>query len=162
MPGVTADPPDGISADVLRSVEAYAATEPRLDVWRRYPHVSDEEDAFTDTWACGNVSLEFVQFARSHGLNAIVVEGERSRHPWGVDHMWSRIRIADHPIDIDWTVRQMHNLDDPPSPAHIDLPCPLIWKANGDHPVGGGFEIVSELTHIRGPADLVAHNARQR
>jgi len=48
-------------------------------------------------------------------------------------------------LDVDYTARQFHNLEWPPAPEHQDLPCPLIWPADGRHPVCGSYATLREL-----------------
>ena len=59
------------------------------------------------------------------------------------------MRIRDHRtggvLDVDYTARQFSSLEWPPELEHQDLPCPLIWPADGRHPISGGYAIIREL-----------------
>lgn len=91
-------------------VQSYAAGEPMLDIWRRYPDISEVEDALTDTFACKQVSAGFAEFARDQGWNAIAVLAEAPEHPLVDDHAWVRINVGWQSYDVDWTARQYSNL----------------------------------------------------
>ncbi len=122
-------------------VQSYAASDPRLDIWRRYPDISEAGDALTDGFACRQVSEGFAEFAREHGWNAIAVLAECSEHPLADDHAWVRINHGWQSYDVDWTARQFHNLHAAAGRDHavLRLPWPLVWVATGEHPVVGRF-----------------------
>jgi hypothetical protein len=129
-------------------VQSYAASDPRLDIWRRYPDISEAEDEFTDGFACEQVSAGFAEFARDRGWNAIAVLAEGPEHPMADYHAWVRIQGRDGSYDVDWTARQYHNLH----AVHgrdetvLALPWPLIWPATGQHPIVGAFSRLGALS----------------
>lgn len=103
----------------------FVVSEPMADVWRRYPDVTEAEDEATDGCACVSMSERFA--ALSGGT---VIVGEDPDTGWSDRHAWTRVAGW----NVDWTARQFHNLEHPPSPAHADLPCPLVWRGE-QHPV---------------------------
>lgn len=111
---------------------AFATATPMIDVWRRYPDITPDEDDRTDAWACQQASEEFVAFARAHGFHAVLITVAEPRPP-EYDHYWSRVDNT----NVDWTARQYHNLKHPPAAKHQDLPCPLTWPAGEPHPILG-------------------------
>jgi hypothetical protein len=129
-------------------VRAYAASDPRLDIWRRYPDVSEAEDALTDGFACKRVSEDFAEFARERGWNAIAVLAIGAEHPLADDHAWVRINHDGQSYEVDWTARQFHNLHAAGrDEAVLRLPWPLVWAADGpQHPVAGRFTRLSALS----------------
>lgn len=60
-------------AALVSLLTAFIDSNPRLDIWRRYPDISEAEDEATDTWACGQVSQQFAAFAREHRWDAVVI-----------------------------------------------------------------------------------------
>lgn len=129
-------------------IGAYKASEPRLDIWRRYPDVSEVEDALTDSFACEQVSAGFAEFARAHGWNAIAVLAEGAEHPMADYHAWVRIQDGARSYDVDFTARQYHNLHRPEGRDHavMALSWPLVWIYRGEHPVVGKFASLSPLS----------------
>ncbi|MCB5280310.1 hypothetical protein [Arthrobacter sp. ES1] len=129
-------------------VLSYAASDPRLDVWRRYPDIGEAEDAGTDTFACKQVSAGFAEFARERGWNAIAVLAEGADHPLADDHAWVRINDGSQSYDVDFTVRQYHNLHraEGGDESVLALPWPLVWTYRGEHPVVGTFAGLSPLS----------------
>lgn len=131
----------------------YASSDPRLDIWKRYPDISETDDAYTDRWACENVSAEFVAFARSRGWDAVSVHGVDSYQPLAMDHCWVRLSTAEGFLDVDWTARQYHNLfnQDGLDPDVLSLPWPLTWDpvtvGPKAHLVVGEFTAVSPEEH---------------
>ena len=123
---------------VRRALLAFRAVTPKLDVWERYPDLTAEEDALTDRWACEVVSRECVRFLRAVGIHADLIHAADAEHPWHDEHYWVRIP-GPQSADIDFTARQFHNLEHPPRPEHQDLPCPMVWATNGQHPVAGAY-----------------------
>jgi hypothetical protein len=122
-------------------LDNYAKSDPRLDIWRRYPDISEEEDAYTDRWACEAVSDEFAVFARRHGWDAVVIFAEEAEKPFADYHAWVRLSRGTDTYDVDWTARQYHNLDNEEGhdEAVLTLPWPLVWKDTGVHPIVGSF-----------------------
>lgn len=116
-----------------RTLEAFAAQEPLVAVWRLVPDVP--EDA--DNEACDILSPRFTAFCRSRGLDAHTVRAEDFPHPLTDYHWWTSVRVGpDSWAQVDWTARQFYNLDYPHNPAHADLPCPMVW-VGAEHPVLG-------------------------
>lgn len=119
---------------LLDLIEQFIASDERLDIWRRYPYVTEEEDDATDTFACESVSQAFAAFARDHGWTAFPM-----RIPWeradADDHWWVRLADADGVYDVDFTARQYHNLDG--IPDALEMPWPLVWEpvVVGHHPL---------------------------
>lgn len=132
----------GTRDDVAALAVAFAASDPRVDLWRRWPDVSDAEDALSDQFACQQVSESFTAFARSRGWDAVTVEGAEAVHPFADYHYWTRLHVGDGLVDVDWTTRQFHNLHEAGGrdPKVLDLPWPLVWAADDEiHPVAGRF-----------------------
>jgi hypothetical protein len=129
-------------------VQSFAASDPRLDIWRRYPDISEAEDEFTDGFACEQVSAGFAEFARERGWNAIAVLAEGPEHPMADYHAWVRICEGPWSHDVDFTVRQYHNLHraEGRDEAVLALPWPLVWVATGEHPVVGTFAKLGPLS----------------
>jgi hypothetical protein len=129
-------------------IGAYAASDPRLDIWRRYPDISEAEDEFTDGFACEQVSAGFAEFARERGWNAIAVLAEGPEHPMADYHAWVRISDGAWSHDVDFTMRQYHNLHRAEGRDHavLALPWPLVWVATGEHPVVGKFTRLGPLS----------------
>lgn len=129
-------------------LEAYKEHAPQVDIWRRYPDVTEQEDDATDQWACGEVSRSFAAFAREHGWSAVVIHAEGAEAPLADYHYWVRLlhpRLGVH--DVDWTVRQYHNLHEEGGrdEAVLSLPWPLVWSPLADpdtHPIAGSFRTV--------------------
>lgn len=138
------------NADADALVAAFAVGTPNLDIWRRWPDVSASEDAFTDSFACEQVSHAFTIFARDRGWDATTVIGDEAETPFVDYHVWSRLFRGPERWDVDWTVRQYHNLHGPGGrdPKVLDLPWPLMWQPalapvstpdGRAHPVAGRF-----------------------
>jgi len=131
-------------------IGAYIASEPRLDIWRRYPDVSGAEDELTDSFACIQVSAGFAEFARARGWEATVLLAEGAEHPMADHHAWVRILDARWYIDVDFTARQYHNLHRVEGRDHAVLAqsWPLVWDAayRDGHPVAGRFANISTLS----------------
>lgn len=128
---------------------AFADSDPNLDLWRRWPDVSEAEDAFSDQFACEQVSERFTAFARSRGWTAITVEGADAVHPFADYHYWTRLLQGEEMVDVDWTARQFHNLHEAGGrdPKVLDLPWPLVWEADDEiHPVAGRFTRMRSFT----------------
>lgn len=125
----------------------FAAAEPRLDIWRRYPDISEAEDALTDSFACEAVSALFAAYAGSQGWRAVTVRAEGAEAPLADYHVWVRLTCEGRSVDVDWTARQYHNLHRPEGrdEAVLALPWPLVWPATGQHPVVGKFATFGSL-----------------
>lgn len=141
--------PYASDADLVALLTAFIDSDPRLDIWRRYPDISEAEDDYTDTWACGQVSAEFAAFARNRGWDAAVVHADDPEHPLAFDHAWVRL-TRDGVIDVDWTARQFHNLHviGGHDPAVLGMPWPLAWDpaavgADYPHPVAGPYDTIT-------------------
>lgn len=140
-----------MSVELDELLAAYKENDKRLDVWRRYPDLTETEDAFTDYWACEEVSREFAAFARSRGWESLVIHADGAQTPFADYHYWVRlIRPHLEVYDVDWTARQYHNLHevDGHDPAVLDLPWPLVWNPLPDldaHPIAGVFDTVRHL-----------------
>lgn len=133
-------------------VSAFADSDPRLDIWRRWPDVSPAEDAFSDGFACEQVGNLFTQFANGNGWKAITIGADLAETPFVDYHVWTRLFRGAERWDVDWTVRQYHNLHEPGGrdPKILDLPWPLVWARPDDtHPVAGTFGRVRNLTALR-------------
>lgn len=133
-------------------IEAYVASDPRLDIWRRYPDISEAEDAVTDGFACKQVSAGFAEFARDRDWNAVAVLAEGADHPLADEHAWVRITHLGRSYDFDWTARQYHDLHDGCRDKVLALPWPLVWPATGEHPVVGKFAGLGALGLAGSPA----------
>ena len=122
-----------------RLVGAYVASDPRLDIWWRYPDISEAEDEFTDGFACEQVSAGFAEFARERGWNAIAVLAEGAEHPMADYHAWVRIRDGAWSYDVDFTVRQYHNFHRAGGRDHavLALQWPLVWFTGASIPSPG-------------------------
>ncbi|HEX9227582.1 MAG TPA: hypothetical protein VF885_13140 [Arthrobacter sp.] len=116
------------TGELIALLSAYINADGRLGIWRDYPDVSEEQDHFTDGWACEEVSAQFAAFARSFGWDAVVIHGEDAEHPLAFDHAWVRLTRDGVVSDVDWTARQFHNLHTVShDPAVLTLPWPLAW-----------------------------------
>lgn len=120
----------------------YISSDPRLDIWRRYPDIAEDEDDATDTWACGEVSTEFAVYARALGWDAEVIE-VLALNPWADVHVWVELRRDGETLAMDWTARQYHNLlAVSRDPAVLGAPWPLVWNpatTPDSHPFMGRF-----------------------
>lgn len=131
-------------------LESFLASDPRLDIWRRYPDISEADDTYTDSWACEEVSAEFGAFARGLGWDADIVHGTDPEEPFAFDHAWVRLSRDCVLSDVDWTARQYHNLFalDGHDPAVLALPWPLSWDpiafGVNAHPIVGEFAAVTK------------------
>lgn len=139
-----------MSTDSLQGLlDGFIASDPRLEIWRHYPDITEEDDAVTDGWACESVSAQFAAFARDHGWDAGVVHGEDPETPMAADHVWVGLRRGETVVDVDWTARQYHNLyvEQGHDPRVLGLPWPLVWAphavAGNTHPVVGFFAVVT-------------------
>lgn len=128
-----------LPSQLTRALQAFQAGEPRLRLWADYPQLTQEEHTLTDGWACREVSLQLVNFLRARELSALLVHAQEAEHPWHYEHYWARVGEW----EIDYTARQFHNLEHPPTHAHQNLPCPLIWRAENGHPVSGSYRLLS-------------------
>lgn len=140
----------GMPEGVAELTAAFAASDPRLDLWRRWPDVSADEDALSDRFACRQVAEAFTAFARSHGWTAVTVAAEEAEHPFADYHFWTRLILGADLVDVDWTARQYHNLHEVAGrdPKVLDLPWPLVWTADDEeHPVAGRFTRMRSVTH---------------
>ncbi|MGK3708638.1 hypothetical protein [Arthrobacter sp. IK3] len=135
-------PATGAGADPTPLLEGFTGTDPRLDIWRRYPEISDDEDEATDDWACGEVSEQFAAYAREHDWEAEVVEA-LAEHPMADLHVWVHLHRAGRTIAVDWTARQYHNLNEiSRDPKVLSAPWPLTWDPEeqpDEHPLMGAF-----------------------
>lgn len=121
----------------------FTASDPRLDIWRRYPEISWEEDESTDYWACEQVSAEFAEYARARGVDAQVFTAT-AHHEWADLHAWVCITSGDTVTAVDWTARQYHNLHEEGGrdPKVLAAPWPLVWdqsRAGNEHPFMGPY-----------------------
>ena len=125
----------------------FAAAEPCLEIWRRYPDITEAEDALTDSFACEAVSAAFAAYARSQGWQATGILAEGAEAPLVDYHAWVRLTLDGRSVDVDWTVRQYHNLHRAQGrdEAVLDLPWPLVWPATDRHPVVGTFAHLGAL-----------------
>lgn len=132
-------------------LQAYKEHAPQVDIWRRYPDVTEQEDDATDQWACDEVSRSFAAFARTRGWDAVIIHCSEAENPWADYHVWVRLTRPGTPtVDVDWTVRQYHNLpvEGGHGPDTQSLPWPLMWdpEVRGDeHPLAGKFGRVRYL-----------------
>lgn len=130
-------------------IAEYKDGKPAADIWRRYPDITEAEDAQTDTWACEQVSSDFAAFARERGWDAVVVFAEDSPTPFTDYHAWVKLTYSDGTTAaVDWTARQYHNLkqESGHDPAVLNLPWPLVWAPalRGAHPIVGTFRTIKE------------------
>lgn len=132
--------------DIETLVAAFAASQPKLDIWRRYPDVAEAEDDYTDHFACEEVSALFATFARQHGWDAVVILAEGAEEPFADYHAWVRLTRGAEAHDVDWTARQYHNLRENDE-AVLFRPWPLVWVPTGGHPIAGTFR---KMTQKRG------------
>lgn len=135
----------------LRALLAgYAEHDPWIAAWRAYPDVAEEiDDAMPD---CVPTSRSFTAFARGRGWDAITVVATVPSHPDATDlHAWTVLNLpGGGSVGVDWTARQMWNIDRPRNPAHADIPCPTVWDGALPHPVvEAGY---TELAPDTGPA----------
>lgn len=140
-PDVTIDAPDlGAAAGEL--VASFTDSDPRLDIWRRYPDISEEEDESTDYWACGEVSAEFAGHAQALGWDAEIVTASAD-HPMADEHVWVHLHRDGQTLAVDFTARQYHNLNEISwDPEVLGAPWPLTWNPDADpgrHPLMGSF-----------------------
>lgn len=129
-------------------VRQFACSDERLSIWARYPHVTRDEDALTDGYACQQASEDFARATTAHGLRAVVIHAGDPEDANLDEHFWTRVWVDGVEVDVDWTARQYHNLEHPPSPRHANLPFPLVWTATGQHPVAGRFCRVTEVIPV--------------
>ncbi|MFF2678059.1 hypothetical protein ACFVRT_15920 [Arthrobacter koreensis] len=131
-------------ADDAALLEGFTCTDARLDIWRRYPDISEEEDEATDDWACGEVSGQFAAYAREQGWDADVVTAQAD-HPMADEHVWVHLHRGGRTIAVDWTARQYHNLNEISwDPKVLSAPWPLTWNpdtAPNEHPLMGSFTL---------------------
>jgi len=139
----------------LRTVIDDFEFESIIRIWMAYPGITPDE--LQRTFEAGgeskSVSEAFAKnlITRSADLDVFLVYGDASnRYSAGGDHWWVRIALPDQrELNVDWTARQFHNLEQPHAPQHQDLPCPLIWESDrpGEpvHPVTGTYAVL--LTH---------------
>jgi hypothetical protein len=126
-------------------LEEYKGCSGKLDIWRRYPDITEEEDALTDSWACEHVSADFALFARRRGWGAVVIYAEEASEPLIDYHAWVRLTRGTESVDVDWTARQYHNLHKPGhDEAVLALAWPLVWPSGDTHPVAGAFGYIRE------------------
>lgn len=134
------------SPDVKAAADAlfasFTASDPRLDIWRRYPDITEEEDKSTDRWACGEVSAEFADHAADQGWETEIVEADAD-NPWADRHVWVHLHRDGQTIAVDFTARQYHNLNEiSRDPVVLAAPWPLTWDPEatpGIHPLMGSF-----------------------
>jgi hypothetical protein len=118
------------SAALLKLLEAYIESDPRLRIWRHYPDIPEVDDDYTDQWACREVSTEFATFARRQGWAAEMIHAEDPEEAFAFDHFWVRLTGGGIVTDVDWTARQYHNLFEAGgyAGAVLALPWPLTWE----------------------------------
>jgi hypothetical protein len=121
------------------ALNSFADTDPRLEIWRRYPNVTSGEDQEIDTYACEQVSKAFAQHAAAHGLRVWCVQADGACTPFIGEHWWTVVLVGDEVRHVDWTARQFHNLECPPNPQHANIPFPLLWASSWRHLVAGRF-----------------------
>jgi hypothetical protein len=140
----------GGTAELIALLNAYIESDPRLAIWRDYPDITQEQDDYTDTWACEEVSAQFAAFARSLGWDAAVVHGTDPEEPLAFDHAWVRLTRDGVSSDVDWTARQYHNLfvTGGHDPNVLTLPWPLAWAPHivgeNAHLIVGAFATVTK------------------
>ena len=106
-----------------------------IGIWRDFPHVTQGELrlTFEAGWDPESVSRAFARTLLEHQVEGevfLTYGDESARHSAGGDHWWVRIVLPDQrELNIDWTARQLYNIEQPHSPQHQDLPCPLVWQA---------------------------------
>lgn len=140
---------DALWQDVLDLfIERFKQTHgPRVDIWSRYPYVTEEDDESTYSGGYDEMSTAFADvIAQYHGRQASLVYGDDPQLPFVGKHSWVRYGR----YSIDWTARQFYNLEQPPNPAHADLPCPLIWEGE-QHPIVPFSTI--KVIPVTGPKD---------
>ncbi|ACL42223.1 hypothetical protein Achl_4272 (plasmid) [Pseudarthrobacter chlorophenolicus A6] len=141
-----------LSGQLIDLFRSYIAADPRLGIWLRYPYISDDDDSYTDGWACESVSAEFAAFARESGWIAVVLRASDPVEPRADYHSWVRLSRDGALIDVDWTARQFHNLFAPNGndPNVLTLPWPLAWDpavtGPTTHLIVGEFATVEEET----------------
>lgn len=115
--------------------------------WNKYPDIGYELDEMTDTVACKSMSHLFVDYCRARGIEARIMHGQDADDscPMLDDHYWVKVRLGGSAFAVDWTARQFHNLDHPPSPKHADLSCPLIWQDPEHHPLVDFLSVTTVL-----------------
>lgn len=121
---------DGTTDLLTGLLAVFRAENPQLSIWERYPNISDEEDAWTDSRACGYWSRRFTEFCRVRGVDAVALFADDAEEELAGEHCWTRV----DGVNVDWTARQFHNLEYPENPRHRNLPCPLVWTGE-QHPV---------------------------
>lgn len=130
--------------ELAAAINSFEAATPNIAIWKRWPAVTEAEDALTDSWACESVSVEFASHLTANGIPARLVRAveclDFSMHD---SHTWVRGHLPEGDIDIDWTARQFHDLEWPPLPEHQNLPCPLVFAASDTHPVSGRYSAVT-------------------
>jgi hypothetical protein len=131
----------GDASKLTSLLKDYIDSDPRLHIWRQYPDISEDDDNYTDRWACQEVSTEFVAFARARGWDAALVHAEDPEEGLAFDHYWVRLTGLDYITDVDWTARQYHNLFEPGGrdPNVLSLPWPLAWAP---HVVGPDAHLI--------------------
>lgn len=126
-------------------VAGFVSSDPRLDIWRRYPDITEDEDEATDDWACGEVSAQFADWARGQGWDAETVTAQ-SHDPWADEHVWVALRRNGKVTAVDFTARQYHNLNEiSRDPKVLGAPWPLTWdpaESPGVHPLMGSFRLL--------------------
>ena len=131
-----------VDTDAGSLLTGFQTSNPKLDIWRRYTDISEDEDEATDDWACGEVSEEFAAYAQSQGWEAEIVEAV-SEHPMADEHVWVHLHRGGTVTAVDWTARQYHNLDEiSRDPKVLGAPWPLTWdprESPGEHPLMGRF-----------------------
>lgn len=134
--------PRDIHQGVVKLTNDFKAADPRLDIWQRYPDISEAEDEYTDSWACAEVSAEFAEFARGAGWDARIVLVDADAD-FADQHVWVELHRERQKISVDWTARQYHNLFEVSrDPAVMSAPWPLVWfpeQRPSQHPLMGGF-----------------------
>ena len=125
-----------------RILARFEREEPWLDIWRRYPHLTDEEHEATDAYACKSVSEALAKFLRAEGMPVGLVHARDALHPMHDEHYWVRVFGS---VNVDYTANQFHNLEHPPAAEHADLPWPLVWNGMQSHPVSGNYGVVEIL-----------------
>lgn len=126
-------------------VAGFVSSDPRLDIWRRYPDITDDENDETDDWACGEVSAQFVVWARSQGWDAETVTAQAD-DPWADEHVWVALSHEGKVTAVDFTARQYHNLAEiSRDPKVLGASWPLAWDpaaSPAEHPFMGSFQIL--------------------
>jgi len=112
----------------------FAANDPDVDVWARYPDVSEAEDEHTDDVDCKVMSERFVQYAHRRGYAAQLVR--LTDAPDAYVHYVVALTDDHRQTFVDWTYRQFHNLAEPVLDVR-NAPFPFIYTGEAlDHPAG--------------------------